>query len=334
MIFLAAAAITMQLPALSVTDANPLDSPLGAVSYWGRFSDVFSNPAALPLMETEPGPFALSVSWADDYRASDFGSIPMPLLKAQHWSMSASFIARNIALTAFFPTDFSRLEQAVPEYDIHSGLRIEVDMAYALPHFSIGMRLSGGNRMIRQSKRISDLGDVFANAWFSPFEREGGSESFDVGIGTIVYAGPVSLGIYVGELLTLRDDSLYFGLDALAESTTISLAVGAGRFTSTGDLRFFRPRASVSMTGLVEAATRSIEAEAELTFQFLPESSASIGASYLEQHHEILRFNPADGYVNIFLRGEGAGFSVTAGVTFSAVDFSSFAPSITFSYVS
>ena len=40
------------------------------------------------------------------------------------------------------------------------------------------------------------------------------------------------------------------------------------------------------------------------------------------------------GYVNIFLRGEGAGFSVTAGVTFSAVDFSSFAPSITFSYVS
>ena len=71
------------LPAFSVTDENPLDSPLSSVSYSGRFSDVFSNPAALPLIETETGPFAFSLSGADSLDSSLFGSDPMPLLQNQ-----------------------------------------------------------------------------------------------------------------------------------------------------------------------------------------------------------------------------------------------------------
>lgn len=320
------------IAALSVTDGNPLDSPLASVSYSGRFSDVFSNPAALPLIETETGPFSLSVSWADDYSADSL-SLPMPFLQEQSWGVSASFIARYAALTAFFGNEFDRVgEEAV--YDIHSSLGIELDMAYAIPHFAFGMRVSGGNRMIRQGKTIDTLGLVFANAWFSPYERESGSESFSVGAGAILYYGPFSGGIYIGELLTLRNEDIYIGWDALAESTTLSLSVGMDRFTEEGDLRFFRPRASLSMTGLSDADGRSIEAEAELAFQFVPSSSAAIGVSYLEKSHSLFRFNPSNGHVGIFLRGEVAGISAVLGVMFRAGDFSSFAPSLVISYVS
>ena len=67
------------LPAFSVTDENPLDSPLNSVSYTGRFSDVFSNPAALGLMETDPGLFALALSLADSLSGKLFGSDPKGL---------------------------------------------------------------------------------------------------------------------------------------------------------------------------------------------------------------------------------------------------------------
>ena len=322
------------LPAFSVTDENPLDSPLNSVSYTGRFSDVFSNPAALGLMETDPGLFALSLSLADSLSGKLFGSDPMPLLQNQKWNLQASFIARYVALTAYYGNEFNRIEGEGSRYDIHSSLRIEVDMAYAFPHFSIGARVSGGNRMIREDKVIDSLDDIFTNAWFSPYERESGSEFFNVGVGAIAYWGPVTGGIYVGEVLTLRDGNIYFGWDALSESTTLSLSVGAGRYTKSGDLRFFRPRCSISMTGLVEDATRSIEAEGEITFQFLPEASVSLAVSYVEQHHTMLAFRPENGFVSIFVRGEGAGFSGIIGFTFKATDFSSFAPSLIFSYVS
>ena len=88
------------------------------------------------------------------------------------------------------------------------------------------------------------------------------------------------------------------------------------------------------MTGLVDDSTRTVEAEAEITFQLLPETSFTLALSYLEKSHSIFAFNPDNGYVNIFLRGEGSGFSGTIGVTFKATDFTSFAPSLVFSYVS
>ena len=322
------------LSALSITDVNPLDSPLSSVAYTGRFSDMFANPAALSLMETSTGPFAFSASWADDLDASLFGHDSMPLLQNQHWNLQASFIARYVALTAFFGTDFERAESDEPAYDIHSSLRIEVDMAYSIPHFSIGMRLSGGNKMIRRNRIVDSLSDIFANAWFSPFERESGSESFDVGVGAIGYIGPLSVGIYVGEFLTLRDDNLYFGWDAMAESTTVAISLGPSRFTDEGDLRFFRPRCSLSMTGLVDEDTRSVEIEGELTFQLLPESSVTFAASYLEESHMLFAFRPENAFVSFFLRGEGSGFSGSIGLSFKATDFSVFAPSLVFSYIS
>ena len=318
----------------ALTSKNPLFSPMSSVSYYGRFSDVFANPAALPLMETDTGPFAVSLAFSDDYTPVDFAA-PLPFLEHQSWDIAASFVADYVALTAFFGTEFDRYENNSSLYDVRSSLRLELDMAYSIPYLSFGMRVSGGNSMIRQGRTIDNFIDIFTNAWFSPFERESGSESFDVGAGLIFSAGPFSLGAYVGQIITLRDNDIYLGWDAIGDSTTLSAALSMDRFTSEGDLRFCRPKVSFSLTGLTDNdAARSIEAEAELTFQFLPESSATLAISYYEDNHSFFSFNPENGHVNIFLRGEGAGFSGTVGVSFSAVDFSRFAPYIGFSYVS
>ena len=333
-ILLSALCMLFNLPAFSVTDENPLDSPLSSVSYSGRFSDVFSNPAALPLIETETGPFAFSLSGADSLDSSLFGSDPMPLLQNQKWNMQASFIARYVALTAFFGTEFERLRPDDLQYDIHSSLHIEVDMAYAVPHLSMGLRVSGGNKMIRQNRTIDSFPLILANAWFSPFKRDAGSEFFDLGVGAILEFSPFSAGVYVGKLLTLRNSNIYLGWDTLAESTTISMALEGGRFTKAGDLMLVRPRASFSLTGLIDASTRKIEAEGDITFQFLPDADFTIAISYLELHHDWFHFNADNGYVSIVLRGGADGFYGTLGVVFRATDFTSFSPTISFSYIS
>ena len=314
--------------------ANPQASPLSSVSGFGRFSDVFANPAALVMMETDTGPFALTLGISDLYSAGEFSSDRLPFVQNQLWNMGLSFIADHIALSAFFGTEFMRQDQDRTLFDIRSSLRIELDMAYSIPHFSFGMRISGGNSMLRGSKKMTGITDIFANAWFSPFERERDSQFFDVGVGAILTFGPFSGGIYSGSIVTLRDENIYLGWDAIAESTSLSLSVSADRFLPSGDLRFFRPGLSLSMTGLTDAESRSIEAEAELTFQFLPDASFSLAASYLEFRHSLFRFDTDNAFLNIAARGDWSGFSVTLGVSFRVSEWSDFAPSIIFSYIS
>ena len=82
------------------------------------------------------------------------------------------------------------------------------------------------------------------------------------------------------------------------------------------------------------SSKRSIEAEAELTFQFLPDASFSLAASYLEFRHSLFRFDTDNAFLNIAARGDWSGFSVTLGVSFRVSEWSDFAPSIIFSYIS
>ena len=330
-----AIAILMLIPlSAAVDDRYAMDSPYQSVAYSGRFYDMFANPAALPMMEVEPGLIAITVTGSDSWKASDFGSGRMSFMQDQLWSIDATFISKYIALTASFGSEFDRLSASDPRYDIYSSLKIELNAAYAFPHFSIGARVSGGNQMVRRDKTIDNFTDIFRNAWFSPFDRDPGSEFFDLGVGAILEFSPFSAGVYVGKLLTLKYGNLYLGWDTLAESTSVSLALEGGRYTKDGDLMLVRPRASVSLTGLVESATRKIEFEGDITFQFLPGADLTIAASYLEFRHEWFSFNTENGYVSFMIRGGADGFYGSVGVVFNASDFSRFSPSISFSYIS
>ena len=70
------------------------------------------------------------------------------------------------------------------------------------------------------------------------------------------------------------------------------------------------------------------------SFQFLPDADFTIAISYLELHHDWFHFNADNGYVSIVLRGGADGFYGTLGVVFRATDFTSFSPTISFSYIS
>ncbi len=318
----------------AAVDYNALDSPINSIAYSGRIYDLFSNPAALPLMERDIGMFALRTDIRDSYSVSDFGHDGMSWVQNQAWTIDASFITRYVALTAYYGTEFSRQETDSPVYNIYSSLKIELNAAYSVPFFSVGLRISGGNEMIRRHRDVSNILDYFSNALFSPFERNVGSEFFHLGAGAILDFPYVSLAIFVEDILTLTDGgSLYFGWDVMAETTTVAAAVEGPRFNSDGDLLLVRPRFSFSFTGLMDAASRSIEFEGDLTFQFLPDADLTIAASYLERQHEWLAFNPENAVVSFLIRGGADGFYGSIGVSFKASDWTEFSPCISFSWI-
>ena len=326
--------LMLAVPAVfaSLYSRSSLYDPMASVSYYGTFSDVFSNPASLPLLETDTGALALSFTFSDDWDFRDMKGERMPFLQDQAWETSASFIARNVALTASFGTEFVRQERD-PVYNIYSSLRIQLDVAYAFPHISFGARIAGGNRMVRSEETIGNVMGMVTNAWFSPFKRDAGSESFDLGIGALFSYGIFSAGVYIEELMTLSDEGeIYMGWDAIGRSTTLSVALTASRFLPSDDLRFLRPRASFSITGL--SGSSVIEGEVELRLQFLPDADLSIALSYLEMEHSFFRFRPENGFVSFFVRGGYAGFSGKLGLMFKADDAAVITPVIGFSYVS
>ena len=335
----AAMCIVIFLSALSgafpsiYSEASSYD-PMSAASYYGTFYDVFANPAALPCIETETGNLSLSLLFSDDWDGSAMKGEAMPLLQQQDWDIRASFIAKNISLSAFFGTEFAR-SSADPIYDIYSTLKIQVDVAYAFPHISFGARVSGGNRMIRSERTVDSFGDIFANAWFSPFKRDAGSEFFDLGVGALFYYSVFSAGVYIGELMTLSDDGgdIYMGWDAIGRSTTVSAAITAPRFLASDDLRFFRPRASFTISDFSGGGSTIVWA-AEMKFQFLPDADLSFALSYTETEHQFFRYRPENGLISFFVKGGAAGFSGTIGVIFRADDWARFSPVIGFSYIS
>ena len=316
----------------SLYSESSLYDPMSSVSYYGTFSDVFSNPASLPLIETDTGALALSFTFSDDWNFREMAGEEMPLLQDQDWETSASFIARNVALTASFGTEYERQERD-PVYNIYSSLRIQLDVAYAFPHISFGARVAGGNRMVRSEKTIGNIPGMFSNAWFSPFKRDAGSEFFDLGVGALFTYDIFSAGVYIAELMTLSEEGeIYMGWDAIGRSTTLSVAITASRFLKSDDLRFLRPRASFSITGL--SGSSVIEGEVELKLQFLPDADLSFALSYLERDHSFFRFRPENGFVSFFVRGGYAGFSGRLGLMFKASDAAVITPVIGFSYIS
>ena len=324
--------VAMAFPSI-YSEASSYD-PMSAVSYYGSFYDVFANPAALPCVETETGNLSLSFLFSDDWDINEMKRESMPLLQQQDWDIRASFIARNISLSAFFGTEFAR-SSSDPVYDIYSTLRIQLDVAYAFPHISFGARVSGGNRMIRTERTVDSFTDIFANAWFSPFKRDAGSEFFNLGAGALFYYSVFSAGVYVGELMTLSSDGgdIYMGWDAISRSTTLSLALSAPRFLRSDDLRFFRPRASFSVTDLSGSGSTVVWA-AELRLQFLPDADLSFALSYTETEHKFFQYRPENGYVSFFVKGGASGFTGTLGVIINAADGARISPVIGFSYIS
>ena len=234
---IAAILLSAVLSAAAV-DYNAIDSPLQSAAYSGRFYDIFSNPAALPLMEVQPGMIAVRTNIRDSFTPSDFG-YGFSGVQDQMWTVDATFISKYISLTAYYGLEYDRLYRENPIYDVYSSLKVELNAAYAVPYFSFGIRISGGNQMVRRDKDINNFGDYITNGWFTPFERDTGSEFFNLGLGVkgaaiaTVFSQTVSCVFAIGFLcsrnvpLRLRFSDMRLG----RRRTWKIIALGTSGFT-------------------------------------------------------------------------------------------------------
>ena len=324
--------LTGLLACISLFAAEAHFSPINSMAYSGRFYDYLANPAALPLLERDYGPLSVTAGVSDDFTGLTKGQ-EMSGVENMRWTTDVTLKTNHVAFTADIATDFLRTGEE-PYFDIYSIMNLQLDLGYAIPHFSVGARIMGGNSMIRRDREISKISDLFVNAWFSPFEVNTGSDDFSLGAGAILKISSFSLGAYIGDVMTLDESgSLYLGWDAIASSTTLSFAYEADRFNKRGDLLLVRPRASVSVTGLAERENRYLDIKADVTFQFLPNADLTFGMSYLEGNYKPFNHDASEGYVSIAIRGGYSHFYVEASTRFRADDWSQLAPSFSITYI-
>lgn len=320
--------ICASLQAVNVYALDSLDlTPFTAASYYGSYSDALYNPASLPLMR-EDGNLLVSYLSSDDI---DLNNNPGLRLFQNHTDkLVLSFLGRNISLTGQFGSDF-RIQDSYL-YDVYNTIDAQIDWAYALPHFSFGIRMKGGNSMIRSSKEITNLIDAYANVLFSPFENDVGSARFALSGGVLAYFEYGACGIYIDKIMSLVDGSVSTNIDSVMKSSTISFYTGLGRVNSEGELNLIRPRISISYSSLT-FDTLKVDFKSDITLQMLPSVSLALGIGYCESEHKLFSSKSENGRVSFYLKGEYGNFKLLAGCSFKASDFSTAMPSIALTYI-
>lgn len=312
-------------------------SPFSSASYYGSYSDGFTNPAALPLMR-DYGSFLVSYLGSDDLDLDSAKGERLSLFQNHTDKLVLSFLGNNLSLTGQFGTDFRGRSQDLENpdklrYDVYNTIDVQIDWAYAFPYFSFGVRLAGGNSMIRPSKQIANLIDAYANALFAPFENDSGSSRFSLGAGALLYFRYGAIGLYVDEIMSLSDGALVASWPSLLSSSTLSFNVGASRINKEGELTFIRPRFSYSYTGLTSGSQSVFDLKADVAFQFLPSFSAALGISYMEYNHKFFSFNRDNGYLGLYMKGEFSFFNVLFGASLSTAGFNKLTPVIGLTYI-
>lgn len=325
---------------LFAVDVSSFDnSGLSSISnpaYYGRFKDLFANPAALALSE-EGGNIRTSLSISEDYDISAF-SEAVGYIQNQVSNVDISLYNKNIAMTVKIGTSYTdRVFQSTgefPHFDIYSNIDLELTVAYAFPYISVGGYLKGGNSMARMDKEISGFVSSIANSYLSPFERITDSERFSVGLGILSYFENYSFGVLLDDVFTISDGEVKADFTSIYEGLSLSFAAYMNKFTETGDLRLFRPRASLfygDFNSDTSSGTFMLSGDIEL--QLLPDKSITLGVGYLEKDHKVLRFNRKNGELGLYLRGEFATWEVSLGASIDTGTFNRLKPQISASYI-
>lgn len=313
--------------------SNRVPSPFRSASYYGEFFDLFTNPAALPLIEDNQGSFMLSMNLSDNLPFSSFSN-PVGYINEQIDEMTLSFVGRNIALTANIGTSFAnkRIDRDRAFFDIYSNMDIEIDWGFSFPYVSFGLSIEGGNSLIRSDKPIDDVFDAIANALFSPFDRNSGSERFSLGAGVLIYFDNFSIGLNIEDILTLNErNEISSTWRRIGQTSDLSFSAKGDKFTKNGDLQFLLPRVSLSFSEFLDDKY-TFSVKGDLTLQFLPDANVSLGVGYREYNHSLFSFDSNNGIFDAYIKGSFNSMSITLGASFDCDSWSNIAPVIGFSY--
>lgn len=249
----------------------------------GRYVDIFSNPAALPLRASDGRDFLIGTRFRDDYYRQPFdeGS-PSRFLQSPVSDVILSFSGRSMAFTAVFENNLDRSGYPSSEIsaDLFSTTHFQLDMGYSLWRFSAGFRISGGNLLVRTDKEIKNLFDYVQNSFFTKFDNYEGGEYFKLGIGFMYADDYFSAGFYADRVLFLNESgAASSGMDEFLSSLSLGLRAVAPRYTSEGELMLVRPSLSIAFGNIMSSRSR-FTVSGTLTFQLLPDSDLDIAFGY------------------------------------------------------
>lgn len=329
--------IIAALPA--ATDAVDSDTSLQAmeynalssVSYYGSFSDIFVNPASLPLLSMADE-YQISISPSESYNTSLWGKESMSYMQNLTTSLQGTVVSGPVALSGKISSALdnrSVRDDGFAYYDIYSSFDIELAIAYSfLSHFSVGARLGGGNSVARLSKKMTGLVDAVGNAWFSPYEKMSGSERFNVNVGMLVYSSNFTFGLVFDDLFQSSTSPSFF--DRFLSSTTVSLSYRGNRFNGDGDLNYLVPRISVDLRGVgFNKGERRVVAAADLTLQFLKDVLLDVGVKYA---YIVSASDEGSSAVSVTLSGTYRSLSLMMNLVFLQNVKENFRPSLVFTY--
>ncbi len=319
-------AVTEESAAVSAQRYSALRSP----AYSGTLEDVFVNPAALPLIR-ENILFKVTASSSEAYDTSLlFSSSPAWYIQNLENELQGTVVSGSIALTAKFSNKLTdRTERDnLSFFDIYTGVDIEIDFGYQIGrHFSFGMRLGGGNSLIREDKNVSSYVDVVKNALFSPYEKVQGSERFTSSLGFMVFNDNLSLGITTSSIIGENlDFNNYFS--SFIGNTTLAVSYRGDMYSKEGDLNLFVPRVGASISGMGVGKERGLSVSGDLTIQLLKNAYLDTGIKY----QYLVRDEVISNILSISVLGALEDFSLSVNLAFDLFGEYKFLPSLIFNY--
>lgn len=324
-------ALLQVLPAKAYGYDNFSNSALYIPSYSDRFFDSLVNPAMLSRVESS-NIFYFTTIISEEW---DIGEIrdggPLPFLQNLNSEFIFSFVGNNLSLSAIANTYFGsrHVEDGKLNMNVYNTFGIDLNWSYGFPYVSLGMRIKGGNTLIRRNKNITGILNAIENAYFSQFENSSGMEYFSIGASIAVEVGFFESSLMFDDIVLLRDSDLYAGWDTLLDSMSLSFSLRYPEFTKRGNLNFCRPRIGFSMKGN-PADKMEITANAELQFQLLPDFDFNVAFGYKEKDHSLFDFDPSNGLLMLALELQGANYSIRTMCNIDTGTFTRVFPSISF----
>lgn len=303
------------LASLSASQSSPFNrfnDPSLNVSYFGRFEDVYSNPASFAFREDGDTIFNLGFDIDSKTINEKRGD--------SHSDITLSFGGTTVALTAVISTLYTNeVEKDNQTYlDIISIPHIQIDYAFKLFNgLSVGARIEGGNSSARKEKRVNNVFDLIQQSFFGQFDRVRDSEYFSVGLGAIAKFDRLSFGLYTDDVLFLSEDgNIGAAWENIFDALSLGLSYQYNQFTKDGELRFIRPRIGLSLDNIASSDNSAISVQLELLLQLLKTFNIRVATEYRETKDfskNIFLFNPmANGYHNTSLSIQYYDFELSA----------------------
>lgn len=312
--------------ALTALRTSALRSP----SYRGGIEDVFVNPASLPLI-IDQKLFKLSLGASEAIDSSVLSSSPTGYIQNLMSEGQGTVVSGSMALSAKFSNKLTERRLSAddtPLFDIYTGVDIEIDLGYRLGrNFSFGIRLGGGNSMVRRSKEVTGYISVVENALFSPYEKTTESQRFNSTLGLMVFNDNFALGMTTSSIIG-GDVSLGGYFTRLMGNTTVALSYTAARYSREGELNLLVPRLGASLTGMGVGEDRSISLSGDLRVQFLKNTYIDGGVKYL---YEVDNEGMST-LLCLSILGVKEDFSLGVNIAFDFSGDEDFLPSIVFTY--